>query len=184
MKFLQTDKRFWLSTVALFGILFMSNTAAALDAAYSRKGPFGGVGFLGGGAVLAGEDENTGLGDLGLNLQVGLGATENFTVSLNLDNRLQMGTHVVQGLIVPGPRFSLFLTKNVYLSAGVGLAIALNAEPKNDNSVGMNAGAGVGVEHFVNTNVAAWIGLGADYFLLTNADDILSFTISLGIRYY
>ena len=179
----KVNRKFWIGAAFLLGCFFMTQSAWALDAPHSRKGPFTGVGFIGGGGLIF-ADDTVGIGDLGLNLQLGLGASENFTVSLNLDNRLHIGSHVVQGMIVPGPRFTVFVAKNIYLNAGVGLALGLKVEPDNDNAVGMNVNVGGGYERFVNTNLAAYVGLGGDYYFLNDADDVLAFTMVLGIRYY
>ncbi|MBN2342109.1 MAG: hypothetical protein JXX29_11090 [Deltaproteobacteria bacterium] len=175
--------RAWMVLGFTATLLMAAQSAMALDAAYSRKGPFTGIGFGGGGAVIMNED-TAGAGDLALNLQLGLGASEKLTVSLNLDNRLQIGNDLAQGMIVPGPRFAIFLSKNLYISAGVGLALAISAEPNNDNAVGMDAGLSVGYEHFVNTNIAAYISGGVEYFLLNEASDTMVFMLGLGIRYY
>ncbi|MBN2719027.1 MAG: hypothetical protein JXX14_24480 [Deltaproteobacteria bacterium] len=183
MKRIKNINKIVIGAALLLGIFMMTRPAIALDAAYSRKGPFTGIGFIGGGGVLLG-DENVGLGDLGLNLQLGLGVTENLTVSLNVDNRLQIGNNVVQGMIIPGPEFSIFVAKNLYVNFGVGLAMGLKTEPQNDNAIGMNMGASFGYEHFVNTNIAAYIGIGMDYTLLSDADDLLMFGVLMGIRYY
>ena len=179
----QNVYRIGIGAFLMLGIFMMTQPATALDAPYSRKGPFTGVGFIGGGGLLMG-DENTGLGDLGMNLQLGLGVSEHLTVALNLDNRLEIGSDVVQGMIIPGPEFSVFLTKDIYINAGVGLAMGLKTEPDNDNAIGMNAGFSLGFEHFVNTNIAANIAVGMDYTLLADADDLLMFSVLMGIRYY
>ena len=183
MKRIYNSKKFWISALLLAGAFMITRPATALDAAYSRKGPFTGIGFIGGGGVIMGDD-NTGVGDLGLNLQLGLGVSEKLTVALNLDNRLEIGNDLVQGMIIPGPEFSVFLSKNLYVNTGVGLALGMKTEPGNDNAIGMNAGISVGFEHFVNTNIAAYIAGGADYTLLNDADDLLMFGLLMGIRYY
>lgn len=183
MKQFTNLKRAGIAIGVAMAVILFTHSAMALDAPYSRKGPFTGIGFIGGGAIIMGDDA-TGAGDLGMNLQLGLGATEKMTISLNLDNRLQIGNDTSQGMIVPGPRFAFFFTKNIYLSMGVGLALAISTEPTNDNAVGMDAGISVGYEHFVNTNIAAYLSLGVDYFLLNDAYDVTTIGLGLGIRYY
>lgn len=179
MKHLLTSKHLAAMIVAL-GLCVVATNASALDSAYSRKGPFGGVG-LGGGAALVSDDV---AGDLGLSLQVGVGANEKMTVALNLDTRLQIGNEMVMGTIVPGPRVTFFLNKNFYIQSGIGLAFGISSEPEDKNVIGLNIGANVGYEYFANTNLAAYFSAGAEYYLLNAADDLITFGIALGIRYY
>lgn len=183
MKHATMLKKIWATSLLAMALLLFGQSAYAWDAAYSRRGPFVGVGFDGGAAIFS-EGEATGTGALGTNFQLGIGASDNFTVSLNLDMQLHIGNDIKQGLIVPGPQFAIFITKNFYLSAGVGLAIAISTEPFNDNNVGMDMGMNVGYEHFINTNIAAYVSGGVDYYLLNDALDVVVIMMGLGIRYY
>ena len=160
-------------------MLLFSGSAKALDAAYSRKGGFTGFG-LGAGAALFLDEQVA--GDMDLNLQVGMGASDTLTVALNLDSRLIIHKDFLVGMIVPGPEFSFFLFKGLYIHAGAGLAFVIPEE--TDFTIGMDVGAGIGYEKFINTNLAGYIRMDVDYFFISDLPDIISVGFWFGLRYY
>ncbi len=163
-------------------ILVAAGGANALDAAYSHKGPFAGFG-LGGGVSLMGGGELTPLGDVGLALQAGVGANDHITLAFNLDMRLEIGNEMTMGLFVPGPELTFFLVKGLFLQVGVGLAIA-TSDDIGGTAIGLDAGAALGYEFWVNTNWAAYLSGGVDYFLLNDASDVVNFGLWFGLKYY
>lgn len=160
-------------------LLLISSNSMALDAAYSRTGGFTGFGLGGGAALFLDADPS---GDVDLNLQAGVGATEKFTVALNVDGRLMINKDYLVGVIVPGPEFSFFVWEGLYIHAGAGVAMTI---PDNaDFTVGMDIGVGIGYEKFINTNLAGYLSMDVDYFLINDYSDVITVGFWMGLRYY
>jgi hypothetical protein len=179
MKPNSTKIKFATTLFVAFSLFLMSNRASAIDAAYSRKGGFTGFGMSGGGALFLDGDPG---GDIGLTLQAGAGASSKFTVAFNLDGHLQISSNYLSGMMVPGPSISFFVFKGLYIHIDMGVALTFLED--SDFTVGMDAGAGIGYEIFINTNWAAYMTVDFDYFLMYDMSDILMPSLWIGLRYY
>ncbi|MBN2803921.1 MAG: hypothetical protein JXR91_12585 [Deltaproteobacteria bacterium] len=163
-------------------VMTVSANAFALQSAHSRKGVFTGI-ALGGGVSLPTDNTMDPLGDLSLKLQLGVGASQHITVSLDVDSRLEISNSVVGGLFVPGPKLTFFLLGGLNIHAGVGVAISY-WDTLDGVKIGMDAGAGIGYEMWVNTKWAAYMNLDVDYFLMNEFSDLITINFWIGLRYY
>ncbi len=182
MKNINKIKTIFATFMIVAGFMAISSNAAALKPAYSRKGIFTGFG-LGGGISLPLEGTLDPLGDIALNLQLGIGASERVTVALDIDSHLDINNDIFGGLIVPGPTVTVFIIKGFNIHASIGAAITF-WENLDGVKIGMDAGIGVGYEIWFKTKWAAYFNIDADYMLINEFPDLMTINFWMGLRYY
>jgi hypothetical protein len=189
MKQITKSNMRYMRIMMVLGLLVISANVLALEPAYSRKGVFTGIGLGGGVSLPLGNDTGPWgtsmdpLGDIALDLQLGVGASKKVTIALNVDGRLEVSNDTIGGMVVPGPEVTVFIVKGFNVHAGIGVAITFWKDV-DGAKVGMDAGAGLGYEFWVNTKWAAYMNIDFDYFLINEMPDLLTIGFWMGMRYY
>jgi hypothetical protein len=142
---------------------------------------------LGGGTALQFSPEFKPGGAILLDGQFGGGASHYLTLAVDLDLGIHIWDDQNHWFINPGPEANFFITKSVFIRAGIGLPITFmnsDSTDKTDTTVGFDAGVGVGFEFFTGASYAVALALELDYMLLYQGNDVLAVGFSMGLRYY
>ncbi len=178
MRELTRTRKILFGALALLVLTCTAAPAMAIDGYQDRKGLYGGLG-TGGGVEFLGSDPG---GGLFFDAQLGAGATQNFTLALDMD----FWTHVFNGnkiyMLTPGPEVNFYIgDTGLFIRAGVGMAMTW---PKNqDFMLGFDTSLGAGYEFFGGANTAMALAVEGDYMIL-DGPDIASIIFALNVKFY